>query len=116
MAQTWLEKYSTYEDEITGSLTGITAHAGGGQANATNLTAKYNNVTTVASSADSVKVPSALVGKRICIINTGANALSAYGQSGDYVNGTLNDFVTIGAGGNAAVFECIFDGYWTVLQ
>lgn len=115
MAQTWLEKYSTYEDEVTGALTGITAHAGGGQASATQLTAKFNTITTVASINDSVKLPTAIVGKTVYVLNGGANTVRVYCTSGDYVNGTLNGYVD--AGGSyigAAIAVCILDGYWSI--
>jgi len=112
MAQTWLEKYSTYEDEVTGSATGITAYAGGGQANATALTSKYNNVTISATNGDSVKLPSALAGKRVYVLNSdAAQTIAVYCITGDYMNNTINSFKTLNAG-QGGIFECIFNGYW----
>jgi len=113
MAQTWLQKYSTYEEEVTGYATGITAYAGGGQASATALTAKYNNVTVVATNNDSVKLPSALTGKRVLVRNSdAAQTLDVYPQTGEYIDGNaVNTSVNIGFN-TGAVFECIVPGYW----
>src|SRR5262249_51571665 len=50
----------------------LTAHAGGGQGSALALTASINRVTTVATAADSVKLPAALAGQSIVVINAAA--------------------------------------------
>lgn len=116
MAQTWLEKYSTYEDEVTGSATGITAYAGGGQASATQLTAKFNEITVVATNNDSVKLPVAMIGKVVYVLNSdAAQTLRVYAYSGDYVNLTLNGYAdvdSVGGGGTPKMFICLKTGYW----
>ena len=112
MAQTWLEKYSTNEDEITGAITGLTAYAGGGQANALQLTEKFNNVTISGTNLDSVKLPAALVGKKVYVLNSdAAQTIAVYCASGDYMNNTLNSYKAL-AVGQGGFFECIYDGYW----
>ena len=112
MAQTWLEKYSTYEDEVTSSITGLTAYAGGGQASALQLTEKFNNVTISGTNGDSVKLPTALVGKRVYVLNSdAAQTIAVYCYTGDYMNNTINSFKTLNAG-QGGMFECIYDGYW----
>jgi hypothetical protein len=71
---------------------GITARAGGGKANATLLTGTINEVTTVASAADSVLLPPCAAGagppKRIMVINGQAtNAMQVFGSGTDTING-----------------------------
>jgi hypothetical protein len=78
----------------------ITAHAGGTQAACLNLpTAAFlTQVSTVASSGDSVCLPFAVAGDSAMIANSGANPLSIYAQAGtngltattDTINGTTN--------------------------
>ena len=53
-------------ESVSGSLT---AYAGGGQTNGTALTAYINRVTTVATAADSVKLPAATPGADAIVIN-----------------------------------------------
>src|SRR3990167_6232768 len=111
MGQTWLQKYLTYEEEVTGELTAITAFAGGGQGSATALTYKYNSVDTCATNEDSVKLPAALTGKKITVFNNTAKILSIYPISGDYINNTVNLKFNCHAGW-VQIFECVRDGYW----
>lgn len=70
--------------------TGITAHANGGQANATQLSAAVNVIATVASGADSVKLPAITaddVGLEVEVINDGANAAQVFGTDPDTIDG-----------------------------
>ncbi len=65
----------------------ITAYAGGGQTNAVALTATYNRITTVATAADSVKLPAAAAGSRVVIFNkAAANAVAVFPATGDAIN------------------------------
>jgi hypothetical protein len=65
----------------------LTANAGGGQGSALALTTEVNNVTVVASAADSVKLPAAYPGLTIVLINTGANPMQVFGTGSDTING-----------------------------
>ena len=58
----------------------ITAHAGGGQAGATPCYNAINWVSTVATLADSLKLPLALPGAQVIIINHGAASAQVFGQ------------------------------------
>lgn len=107
----WLTKYSTYEEVVVGSAIGITAFAGGGQALATALTAKFNQVDTVATDEDSVKLDSALIGKAQNVFNNTAQTLSVYPVSGEYINGVINYKFIIGPGDNIE-FKCFANGKW----
>jgi hypothetical protein len=72
---------------------GITAHAGGGQAQATQLNGWLNTITTVATAADSVQLPPGYAGMEVTVINHGANSCQVFGfQStvlGDVVTDTI---------------------------
>ncbi len=65
----------------------VSAHAGGGQASATALTKYYNNVTTVTTAGDSVKLLTAVVGTVQIVKNNGATTLAVFPFSGDAING-----------------------------
>ncbi len=64
----------------------ITAFAGGGQASATALTTEFNNVTTVTTAGDSVKLPGATVGAHIHVKNSGATALDIFPATADSID------------------------------
>ena len=66
--------------------TTITAFATGGQTSATALTGEFNNVTTVATAGDSVKLPAAALGKSIKVKNSGAASLAVFPATGDAIN------------------------------
>ncbi len=94
-------------------VTGLTAHSGGGQSSATALTlGAFNNITTVAVAADSVKLPASFVGATAVVSNQGANAAQIFGTSPDTING-----VATGTGisipvGAIFVFTCAVVGNW----
>lgn len=60
------------------------AHAGGGQASATQLGATYfNNIVTVATDGDSVQLPAfTAAGQQIIVRNTGVSSLDIYPKNG----------------------------------
>lgn len=93
-------------------VTGITARAGGGQASATALSYGYNEITVVATALDSVKLPAALVGAQVTVLNDGANIANIYGQTGATINdGAANSPVPI-APGVTLVFTAITSTNW----
>lgn len=95
---------------------GITALAGGGQTGATNLTGALNRVTTVATAADSVMLPTAKAGMSIFVKNTAANSLNVFPASGDAINALAANAAYALATVKAAFFVCVVDGTWdTVL-
>ena len=68
-------------------VTGITAGTTQTQAGATLLTGRYNNVTTVGTAGDGVRLPTAAAGLSVTIRNSAAsNTLKAYPFSGDSIN------------------------------
>ena len=95
------------------SVTGLTAHAGGGQASATLLTAMQNQVTTVASAADSVKLPASAPGMEITVINSAAvNAMQLFGTGTDTINGVASGTGVSVAAGKQAQLSCYTAGAW----
>lgn len=93
----------------------ITATAGGGQANAFQLVAQVNRVTTVATPADSVKLPVSKVGRQITVINNAANSVAVFGQAGETINGQAANVSASIAVGTIATFNCNTAGAWTVI-
>ncbi len=83
---------------------GIVAFAGGGQTSATSLTTEYNIVATVATAADSVKLPEAsanLIGMRIIVANDGANSMNVFPVLGQDGSGGTNTAVAVAAAARA---------------
>ena len=82
--------------------TGITAFATGGQANAVELTTTINEITTVGTTGDSVKLDAAAAtyAKRRTILNKGANACDVFPASGDDLGAGVDTAVSLAAGVN----------------
>lgn len=72
-------------------VTGITAFATGGQTSAVALTGEINEVTTVATNGDSVKLLTARAGLRQTVINAGVGVLNVFPVSGGTINGLAQD-------------------------
>lgn len=66
--------------------TGLTAFATGGQGSAVALTGQYNNVTTVATAGDSVKLLTAVTGTVQEVKNSGATTLAVFPNTSDSLN------------------------------
>lgn len=103
---------------ITPSLTqgsaqsGITAFATGGQASATQLSAQFNLIGTVATAADSVALPVSAAGLIIYIANQGAHAVQVFGVTPDTINAAATGTgVSLGSTKSAAYF-CPVAGQW----
>lgn len=84
---------------------GTVAHAGGGQASATVLLSISNNVSTVASPGDSVKLPVVTqIGQPYYIRNSGGgNSMNLYPQSGGQIDSLGTDNPLAIANGTAAI-------------
>ncbi len=97
--------------------TGIIAHAGGGQANAVALTAQNCFIATVATIADSVRLPAAQAGMEITVVNQAALAAATFPSTGDTINGgAANASVALPTGTAGAtpvvIFYCGIQGAW----
>ena len=74
--------------------------AGSTQGDATALTVDYNVVTTVGASAG-VKLPTGTAGRRIVIVNKGANTLKIYPVTSSYIDGELiNAAISVASNGS----------------
>lgn len=94
-------------------VNGITAFAGGGQASATSLTAMINRVTTVATAADSVKMPTAVPGLVINVTNAAAsNSMNLFPASGDAINALGANAAFAIAAGKSATLTSAVAGQW----
>lgn len=105
----------------------ITAAAGGGQANATQLNSAFNRVTTVATAADSVKLPVCAAqnapngsavgpGGQVWVMNTSANSLNVFPATGDAINALAANTAIAIATVTGKVFTCAVAGTWQSLN
>lgn len=94
---------------------GLTAHAGGGQANATQLASMFNTVATVATIGDSVQLPPSRPGRSIGVVNNGANAMQVFAQNGssDTINGVAGSTGVTQMAGSTVFYQCTKAGTWT---
>jgi hypothetical protein len=92
---------------------GVTAHAGGGQANAVQLTETNNIVSTVATTADSVLIPNVLTSNvEVWVTNSGANSLNLFPQVGGNLGSGVNTAYALAAG-HTAKFISTGVNLWT---
>lgn len=66
---------------------GITAHAGGGQTNATALTCAINRITIAVNPADSVRLPKSSANSFVAVINDTSTAIQVFGNGTATING-----------------------------
>lgn len=103
-------------NDLTSTTNAITAFAGGGQANAVLLTTTVNRVTTVATAADSVKLPAALAGSRVVVFNkAAANSLNVFPSTGDNINALAANAAYALAATKGAEFYCAVNGTWDTI-
>jgi len=94
---------------------GITAFATGGQASATPLTKDINRVTTVATADDSVRLPVAVPGMSITVINASAASMDVFPTTGAAIDGgTANAALAVAAGG-VVTFHCAVALQWNAV-
>lgn len=92
----------------------ITAFATGGQANATQLDAGHNVISTVATTGDSVKLPPIFsVNSVIFIKNDGVNAADVFPAIGDNLGAGLNTAVSLAAGSSLSFIATVASSTWT---
>lgn len=91
---------------------GITAKAGGGQTSAVQLLSEINRIGTVATAADSVKLPQSAPGLSIIVVNKGANACQVFGLGADKID---DQTATVGVSqmpGSMVIYTCSKIGNW----
>jgi hypothetical protein len=97
------------------ATTGVVAFAGGGQASATPLPSDINVVSTVATAADSVQLPTAEAGREVTVINATANAAAVFPAVGDKINALSANASFSVAAGKSATFIGAAAGQWFCL-
>ena len=84
----------------------ITAKAGGGKANAINITGCNARITVCVTNGDSVKLPPGYPGLKIYLMNSGAANAQVFGAGND----TIDDVVTATGvtqnAGKSALYTC----------
>lgn len=116
----WLRELSNGNNDTATS--GITAHSGGTQAAALQLSNNYSlyEIDTVAADADSVLLPFAAAGARKMVFNNGAHTLDVYASpntnpltgAADVINKTTNVTAYALTTGQTAIFWCAKNGIW----
>ena len=103
-----------YSDQKKDTNEALTALAGGGQTGAIALNTGFNELTSVASIADSVQLPAAIAGSAVTLINSGGNASTVYGKEGrtDTIDGTAGATGVSQADGANALYVCVTTGAW----
>lgn len=98
----------------------LTAHAGGGQASALALSSTVfsHRVTTVASGADSVKLPAALAGGQPHFVmnSAAANSMQVFGTGTDTINDVAAGTGVAQAAGIGALYFPLANGKWYRVQ
>lgn len=98
---------------ITASASaGITAFASGGQTNATQLSAQFNQISTAASASASVKLLTSAAGIWQAVANAGANAIQVFAHDVATINGIAGSTGISIPAGHSAIFFCPIAGAW----
>ena len=93
----------------------ITAAAGGGQTNATLVATSAVVVGTVATAADSIKLPPSQVGTSIQVLNNTATSMQVFGSGTDTINGAAAGTGVAQAANIFAIYVCLVAGKWNRL-
>lgn len=90
----------------------ITAHAGGGKANAVPLRYGFNRISVCATIGDSVLLPAAVPGAECYIVHDGATAAQVFGQGTDTVDSVITATGVTMTQAKRAMFVCETLGAW----
>lgn len=113
--------YGTYAGNIAlqpgdymleSSQDNITAAAGGGVANAYQITTQTSRIATVATIGDSIKLPPATAGLELIVVNHGANAVQVFGTNVDKVDDQLSSAGVSQMSFSMVIYTCVTDGNW----
>lgn len=84
----------------------ITARAGGGKANAINITGTNARITVCATNGDSVKLPPGYPGLKVSIMNSGAANAQVFGAGNDTINDVVTGTGVTQATAKSALYTC----------
>lgn len=91
----------------------VTATPAGTQATSLLVNAANVNITVVATAADGIRLPPALVGMEISVVNSdAADAAQIFASGSDTINATAGATGVSLAAGAAVIFRCIKAGNW----
>lgn len=91
----------------------VVATPSGTQATSILLNAAQVNITAVATAADGVKLPPAIAGMEISIVNSdAADAAQVFASGSDTMNATAGATGLSLAAGAAVIYRCIKTGNW----
>lgn len=85
----------------------VSARAGGGQASATRMASAINNVTVVATTADSVVLDTMAPGQMAVVVNATANSTQVFGTSPATINGVATATGVPLAAGKVGLFFAV---------
>jgi len=91
---------------------GLTAHAGGGQANGVLIIAPITQFSTVGSAGDSATLPHALAGMVVTVINSTATSMNVFPASGETINGGAANAQVAVTNATPTIFYAISAGAW----
>lgn len=94
------------------SFSSVVAKAGGGLAGSPILNSAFVELTAVATAADSVQLPKALTGLRVCITNSGVASAQIFANGTDTIQGTAGNVGVALGNGTTALYVCTKNGVW----
>jgi len=97
------------------TVTGFSAYAGGGQADATLLTASVNTVSVVPSKNASVKLMPCVPGREQVVANLGSEQLKVYGSYPDTIHQKNSSSGLVQKSNRVATYICTGNGNWSRL-
>lgn len=98
---------------VAGVTYNITAHSGGGQANAFQLTSSSSHISVCAVANDSVKLPSGCQpGQTVTVTNQGNQSCQVYGSGSETINDQLAATGVALANAKTAVYKLMAPGKW----
>jgi hypothetical protein len=116
VVQRFKGKVSYDSPPLAHASSGLTAHVGGGQTNALQLSGTMASIATVATAADSVKLPGSQVGANYWLANDSATSMQVFGQSPDTINKVATATGVAQGAGVSAHYFCAKQGNWSRVQ
>lgn len=104
--------YQALIGDTNSAANNLTAHAGGGQGSALQLTARMSRVSTVTTSADSVKLIASYPGAWTVLTNSGANPMQVFGAGTDTINGVATGTGVSQLAGQTTLYWASAAGTW----
>jgi len=90
----------------------LIATPGGGKTNALQLNTQTIRVSTVATIGDSVRLPPAVAGLELIVINHGLNAMQVFGSNLDRIDDQVTATGVSQMAFSMVIFTCVTDGDW----